>query len=860
MEKRHLVKRLTKSWSMWIGMRKDLFLVFGFWVMVFGLLAGCAEDIRSERFVSSKRMMLPAEFWGQNFSQTTGRFEKMERYGDGWEMKFERVSLVVRALEGTGWQLSWLTYRPMEHRPSYAVVGGRFVTNVMVEETRDTVSFIRGGERLLVAKREARIRWTKGTKDILVQKGGFRRRGESFCLTFGLDGRAVLGLAEKPSSLNLRGQSLTFYNRDTYKYQRGTDPLYLSVPFVLLWEPGSTVGVFLDNPAQSFWDLGAKDSRILGMGALEGETIVYLWEDRHPAGVIQAYTSLTGKPALPPLWAFGYQQSRFSYFPDRRVMEIATNFRVKNLPADVIYLDIDFMDGRRSFTYDTNRFSDPERLLRDLHQLGFKVVTIIDPGIAIRKGYMPYETGIKADVFVKRTNGMYAQGTVWPGICVFPDYTLPRAREWWGNLYRDFVRMGFDGFWNDMNEPSVFNGPDGSLERTALHDDFGRISPHSRVHNVYGLTMAQATYEGLERLVPQRRPFVLSRAGFAGIQRYAFVWTGDNSASWDHLKLNLSMVLNLGLSGVGLAGADIGGYTGTPSEELFIRWMQMGVFLPLVRNHTEQGTAPQEPWAFGERAEDIVRRYLFVRYRMIPLWYTLAYQASLTGLPLVRPLLWEGGPLSDEGFLVGRDVVVFPVLEKGQKEIRQELPEGIFVEWSSLRAYRSSFTWEVTLENIPVLVRVGSVIPLANLPQTALMEGKPLAEVLQTSDTRIRSTADLEELALWVVGGGSGGGELFWDDGVSQAYRQGQMKYILYRWEETEAGATLTGNVLSGRGGSSLPIRWIVIQPAREPASVELENKRVSFVFTNNTLVIPIGKENLYQDFVLNIFYKGGKR
>ncbi len=859
MEKRHLVKRLTKLWKWGKWREKGLFFGFGLFVLGLGLVVGCA-GLRSERLAPATKMVLPAEFWAQRLPTPVGRFERLDVLGDGWVVRFERVSLVVRALEDKGWQLSWLTHHPTNHRPSYAVVGVAFTTNIVVQETREGVLFIRGEERLLVSKKEGRLRWMKGTKDILVQRESFRMGGERFRFGFELGARAVLGLAEKPSSLNLRGLSLTFYNRDTYKYQRGTDPLYLSVPFALLWEPGQSVGIFLDNPAQSFWDLGARESKTLGIGALEGEAIFYLWEDSHPAGVIQAYTHLTGRLALPPLWALGYQQSRFSYFPEKRVMEIATNFRARNLPADVIYLDIDFMDGRKSFTYDTNRFPDPARLLRELHQLGFRVVTIIDPGIAIRKGYMPYETGLKVDVFVKRTNGMYAQGTVWPGLCVFPDYTLPRAREWWGGLYRDFVQMGFDGFWNDMNEPSVFNGPDGSLERTVLHDDFGRMSPHSRVHNIYGLTMAQATYEGLQRLVPETRPFVLSRAGFAGIQRYASVWTGDNTASWDHLRLNLTMVLNLGLCGIGLAGADIGGYTGTPSEELFIRWMQMGVFLPLVRNHTEQGTAPQEPWAFGKRAEDIARRYLFVRYRMLPLWYTLAYQASQTGLPLVRPLLWESGPLSDEGFLVGEDVVVLPVLDKGQKELRQNLPEGAFVEWRSLKVYRSLFTTEVTLHDIPVLVRVGSVLPFANLPHSALREGKSLAEVLQTPDARLRSTADLNELVLWVVGGGSGDGEIFWDDGVSWAYQQGQKVHAVYQWQETETGARLTGTVSGSRESYGLPFRWVVVQPARHPDLVSLNNKPVSFVFTNNTLVIPVQKENLWQDFVLHISYKGGKR
>lgn len=855
--KGQMVKRLTKP-SIFANI-KEWGGVFVFVCVGFVFLS-CEKTVKP----LPQRMVLSNEFWQTLPSQTPGEFVSLSPLENGWQIIFKRKILVVRPLVKEGWQVNWTTLPLTNELFSYAVVSPVFDTNrVSISNTKEAIVFVRGEEHFVVRRKDGSFSWTKKGKKLLSQRGGFRFEKERFVMEFDFShSQDIFGLAEKADTLSLKGKRLTFYNKDTYKYQRGTDPLYLSIPLAILWETNLTVGVFLDNPAQSFWDMGSGRSESFRVGALEGEAVLYLFSSPHVSGVIETYTYLTGRPPLPPRWALGYQQSRFSYFPQQKVIEVANTFREKNLPADVIYLDIDFMDGRKSFTYDTNRFPDPVGLVKDLHTLDFRVVTIIDPGIAIRKGYLPYESGIKEDVFVKLSNGMNAQGTVWPGLCVFPDYTLPKTRWWWGRLYTNLLSMGFDGFWNDMNEPSVFNGKDGTLDRAAIHYDFGRMSSHSRVHNAYGLGMVQATYEGLTNLVPERRHFVLARAGYAGIQRYAFVWTGDNTASWDHLKLNLSMVLGLGLSGVPFAGADIGGYTGTPSEELFIRWMQMGVFLPFVRNHTEQGTAPQEPWAFGKRAEEISRCYLFARYRLLPLWYTMAYEAHKTGLPLVRPLLWEGGPVTDEAFLVGRDLVVIPVLESGKTNLSCGLPLGNYVEWKSHKLYSNSFTGAVSLEDIPVLVRRGRVLPLANIPEKPLREGGSLSTLLQLPEEKLRSTKDIRDITLWVFAGEDGEGELYWDDGESSDYLRGGGVRFRFVWQERETKASLSFHKEgSFKGVVKVPITRLVVDGMPEVDSVVWNGKILPFERRQRRVIISFSEEEIQEkDFYVEILYKGGKR
>jgi len=828
----HQVNRLTKGGSVFFEKQRKGFLFFMIPLLAISclLIFSCASNR------PQNNQMLPAQaFWEDSFPKTAGKFLSWYITNNRVYVSFQRVTLTLRVVGESVWEVSLVRRGDVLVEYSYACVSNLGALPIEIIEQQKNIVLQYGDERLFISKKDGTLQWWQGNTLLLSQKDPLRLRDESAVVGFSLDSGAVFGLAEKALGLNLIGQTLTFYNKDTYKYQRGTDPIYLSIPFAIIWKTNENVGIFLDNPGQSFWDIGKTDSKTLRVGVRDGDITFYLMHGKTLRGVLVLYTSLTGRPPLPPLWAFGYQQSRFSYFPQKRVLEVARTLREKNLPADVIYLDIDFMEGKRSFTYDTNRFPDPVTMIRQLHNWNFSAVTIVNPGVAVRKGYFPYESGVREDVFVKQTNGNFAQGTVWPGFCVFPDYTKPEARQWWGNLFTNLLVLGFDGFWNDMNEPSVFNGKNGTLDSSALHYDGGRFSPHYRIHNAYGLTMAQATYEGLMRLQPEKRPFILARAGYAGIQRYAFVWTGDNSATWDHLRLNLTMVLNLGLAGVPFAGADIGGYSYTPSPELFTRWMQMGAFLPFFRNHTEQGTAPQEIWAFGDKVEEISRRYLFARYRLLPMWYTLAYEAHEYGTPLVRPLVWNDALLSEDAFWLGDFLLVLPVLEEGKTVVTTKLPQGLFYEWKTLRAYENEASLSVTMEDIPLLFKAGSVLCFANLPETLLKQGKPIGEVLQAPDASFQSTKDLRNFSLWVVGGMSGEGSFYWDDGISQAYRQGKRSKFSFRWvEETKSARLIVSYVGEKQAAFHLPFQWLVVQPCPPILSVSLNGQQLFFLHESN--------------------------
>ena len=377
----------------------------------------------------------------------------------------------------------------------------------------------------------------------------------------------------------------------------------------------------------------------------------------------------------PPLWSLGFQQSRYSYMSAREVLEIAARLRGERIPADTIYLDIDYQDRNRPFTVNPAAFPDMAGLAKSLKADGFHLVAITDPHVADApgEGYMPYDSGRQpaGDHFIKRPDGQTYVGVVWPGAAVFPDFTRAQTRAWWGTLYRQFHAAGIAGFWNDMNEPAVFDGPGHSMPLDIVHriDEPGfasRAATHAEIHNIYGMENSRATYEGLRAMAPDERPFVLTRASFAGGQRYASTWTGDNDATWNHLRLSVSQLENLGVSGFAWSGADVGGFAGSPSPELLTRWIEIGAFTPLFRDHSAKGTARHEPWVDGPEQTAIRRRFIEARYRLLPYLYALADEAARTGLPIMRPLFLEfptaAGRLRDTEpeFMVGRGLVVAP--------------------------------------------------------------------------------------------------------------------------------------------------------------------------------------------------------
>lgn len=610
-------------------------------------------------------------------------------------------------------------------------------------------------------------------------------------------GESYYGFGEVPLPLSRQNQYLTFWNTDAGNYPPGSGPIYETIPFFIAKDSNAgdarSYGVFFDNTWRSYFDMGASDPARYTFGAAGGDLDYYVFTGgaaRTPANILRDYTALTGRGALPPLWALGYQQSRYSYTPQAKVEEIARTFRAKNIPADVIYLDIDYMDGYRVFTWSPTKFPDARAMLSTLHDEGFHAVTIVDPGVKVDDNYAVYESGRERNAFVRDAAGNELHARVWPGVCAFPDFTDANARAWWGDLYAKSLAEGVDGFWNDMNEPATFAPEDSTVPITMfdasktfaldakLAGD-GHPGTHARYHNVFGMQMARATFEGLRNQRPDLRPLVLTRAGYAGIQRYAAVWTGDNIASWEHLALTIPMLTNMSISGVPFVGADVGGFNGTPSAELYTRWLQAAVLTPFLRTHSSIDTEPREPWTYGPAYEQINRTTIELRYRLLPYIYSLFAQSETDGIPPLRPLWFEypddpQSALVDDQYLVGTDLLVAPVLQEGSTKRRVYFPKGDdWVDWWDGSHHDGGSSEFVTapLDRLPLFVRAGASVPTEPVIQSsAAMKNAPLT--------------------LAIALGAKGESHIFQDAGDGYGYRKGESRMLVVT--QRDAGIDLS--------------------------------------------------------------------
>lgn len=504
----------------------------------------------------------------------------------------------------------------------------------------------------------------------------------------------TFGCGERTGGLEKTGSRQTFWNVDPPLWHTAShDNLYSSTPFVLALDErdGRAWGLFLDNAGRVQFDLAKERSDRYWFGADLGSLVYYVFAGPTPRDVLERFTELTGRTPLPPLWALGYHQSRWGYETAEALREVARQFRAHDIPCDALYLDIDYMDGYRVFTWDRARFPDPAGLVSELAAEGFKVVTIVDPGVKVDERYPVYTRGRDANFFCTTYQGEEYHNVVWPGVCAFPDFTSPRVRAWWGELHAALLDAGVAGIWCDMNEPSLGIPRLSTIPPDVVHPGGGTPRLHAEVHNLYGMLMARATREGLLRLRPETRPFVISRAGYAGLQRYALQWTGDNSSWWEHLWMSMPQLQNLGLSGQAWVGVDIGGFWEDATGELLARWTEFGVFQPFCRNHSARGTRPQEPWAFGEPYESAIRNVLKLRQRLIPYLYTAFEECHRTGAPLLRPLLfaYPEDPTTyatDDEFLVGDALLVAPIAQAGVKYRHVYLPAGTwFHYWTGQR-------------------------------------------------------------------------------------------------------------------------------------------------------------------------------
>ena len=445
----------------------------------------------------------------------------------------------------------------------------------------------------------------------------------------------IYGLGEKSGFINKNGHKISNWNTDVFApHNKDTIELYQSIPFVIIHDTDKTTGIFFDNTYRTEFDMQTYRDKLTIM-AEGGKVNAYIILGEDVKDTVKSYTTMTGKTPLPPKWALGYHQSRYSYTSQDEVKRIVETFKKHAIPLDCVFLDIHYMDGYRVFTFDQDKFPEAKQLIADLNKQNIDVVPIVDPGVKKDVHYPVYREGIKKGYFSKYLDGDVYHGEVWPGESAFPDFFNSKVQKWWGGLHQFYTRLGIRGIWNDMNEPSVFNETK-TMDLDVMHDADGKLISHKEGHNLYGLYMSKATFEGLQELVPNTRPFSLTRAGYAGVQRYSAVWTGDNRSHWEHLEMSLPMIINLGMSGVAFSGADVGGFSSDTTPELLIRWTQVGAFLPYFRNHSVQDSIYQEPWALGEETLASVKKYIELRYRFMPYLYTLFHEAELTGLPVAR--------------------------------------------------------------------------------------------------------------------------------------------------------------------------------------------------------------------------------
>lgn len=575
------------------------------------------------------------------------------------------------------------------------------------------------------------------------------------------EGTSLYGGGEVTGPLLRNGQKIKMWNTDNGMYRiDGGSRLYQTHPWVLgVRTDGTAFGVLFD----SFW----KAELITNSDKIEFNTEgapfrVYIIDRESPQAVLKGLAELTGTISMPPRWAIGYHQSRFSYVPEARVKKVANTFREKKIPCDVIWFDINYMDEFRVFTINNKDFPDPKRMNKYLHDSGFHSVYMIDPGVKVDNNYFVYKTGKEKDVFVRDIYRNEFHGKVWPGACAFPDFTRPETRIWWAGLYKDFMANGIDGIWNDMNEPSVFDGPGGTMPESNMHLGGGNLptGSHLMYHNAYGRLMVEASYNGMIAANPDKRPFLLSRSNIIGGQRYAAVWTGDNEATYEHMKLSVPMSITLGLSGQPFNGPDIGGFASNTTADLWGHWLGFGAFFPFCRGHASCDTNNKEPWAFGKELEKESRMALARRYRLLPYLYTAFYTAHMDGQPVLAPVFFTD--LKDlnlrgeeQAFMLGTDILVIPAFAKNPA-----LPKGVWEDLSLIKGDTKG-KYQAKLK-----VRGGAIIPV----------GKVIQNVNENS---------FDPLTLVVCPGtnGKAEGSLYWDKGDGWEFQKGEYQLLTFKAE-----------------------------------------------------------------------------
>ncbi|MTI49199.1 MAG: DUF5110 domain-containing protein [Firmicutes bacterium] len=586
------------------------------------------------------------------------------------------------------------------------------------------------------------------------------------------------GLGEKYGWMNHKGSKFSNWNTDvlgvTPLHNATVDEYHTSIPFYIGLDRDKAYGIYFDNSFRTKFDFGREVEDILSFSAEDGIIDYYFIYGEKVSNVISGFTDLTGNMPLPRKEFLGFQQCRWSYENREELIEVAHKMREENIPCDVLYLDIDYMKDYKVFTIDSKKFSEFKEMISHLKSIGYKVVVIIDPGVKVEKNYWVYEEGMEKDYFVKDSKGDVYIGEVWPGDSVFPDFLRSEVRKWWGALHKELIMDGIEGIWNDMNEPANFNDDSKTIPKDTIHiDDNGDKKEHKEIHNLYGFYEAEATYNGLLEIQPEKRPFVLTRAAFAGTQRYSALWTGDNHSIWEHMESSIPMFMNLGLSGYTFIGADVGGFAGDSNGELLTRWTQLGVFTPLFRNHSAKDTLHQEPWCFERKYTDIIRKYTELRYRFISYLYNLMRESSLNGSPVIRPLFYhyqqdEKTYNINDQFLFGKDIMVCPIVKPGMTKRMVYLPEGEWYDyWTKEKLVGGEYIIaDAPLDIIPIYIKAGGIIPEDEVSQF------------------ISNSNDI--LYINIYKGEESKSKIYFDDGTTFNYKEGLYSEIEIAVEEED--------------------------------------------------------------------------
>jgi alpha-glucosidase len=619
------------------------------------------------------------------------------------------------------------------HKPSmkssFALITEAEEIDYHLTEENDHLVIASNNLKLHVQKFPFRIKIYSTDERFLIgetERGmGFNEKKEVICYKDMEETDHFYGFGEKTSFLDKRGEKMTMWNSDVYApHNPEIDALYESIPYFMTLRDGKAHGIFFDNTYRTVFDMKSEQDTY-SFWAEGGQIDYFVMEGPSPKNVLEQYTTLTGRMPIPPKWALGYHQSRYSYETEKEVRELAANFIEKGIPVDAIYLDIHYMEGYRVFTFDQERFPNPKQLIGDLKKAGIHVVPIVDPGVKEDPEYHAFQDGIYDDHFCKYMDGTIYHGDVWPGKSAFPDFTNSKTRQWWGEKHQFYTELGIEGIWNDMNEPAVFNETK-TMDVKVMHGNEGHPKTHREMHNVYGLLMGEATYNAMKQQNKGNRPFLLTRAGYAGVQRYGAVWTGDNRSFWEHLAMAVPMCMNLGVSGVPFTGPDVGGFAHDTTAELLVRWTQFGAFTPYFRNHSGLDTVRQEPWSFGEKVENVIKKYIQLRYTWLPHLYTLFHEASKTGVPVMRPLFMEYPSdkntfnLADQ-FLIGDNVLIAPILKPSTFHRVVYLPEGIWYDYWTGKDYQGGnhIMMEAALDTLPIFIKEGAILPHREAVRTA---------------------------------------------------------------------------------------------------------------------------------------------